>query len=144
MKALEHIEMLLKQGKKSKELIELGFAKQAVTRAKRRLKDENARSHQEASIHKQDVAVPLVDSDERIGSLLDEIKVIRQKLAELEAQVESTMTVEEVKNLFNNTPVFSLKNQYECECGSKGMVAFRFKCTNCDKENWWGWFPEKK
>jgi len=143
MKTLEHIEMLLRAGKKPKELIEWGFAKQAVSRVKKHLKDEVTQSIEDVPGHKQDIEIQ-ADSDELITTLVDEISTIRQKLAELEAQVASIMPAEEIQALFRSTPVHNLKNQYECECGSKGLVAFRFKCTACDKESWWGWIPEKK
>lgn len=42
MKASEHVEYLLKQGKKPKELIELGFPKSVVTRVRRQLRQEKA------------------------------------------------------------------------------------------------------
>lgn len=44
MKVTEHIEELLRQGRKPKELIELGFPKSVVTRVRRRLRDEKAAS----------------------------------------------------------------------------------------------------
>ncbi len=40
MKVTEHIEHLLRQGRKPTELMELGFPKSVVTRVRRQLKDE--------------------------------------------------------------------------------------------------------
>ncbi len=40
MKTAEHVEYLLRQGKKPKELIELGFPKQVITRVRRQLRQE--------------------------------------------------------------------------------------------------------
>jgi hypothetical protein len=42
MKVTEHVEHLLRQGHKPKELVALGFSKRVVTRARRRLKEERA------------------------------------------------------------------------------------------------------
>jgi len=42
MKTTKHVEQLLRQGHKPKELIELGFPKQVVTRARRQLRKEKA------------------------------------------------------------------------------------------------------
>lgn len=44
MKVTKHIEHLLGQGKKPKELIELGFSKRVITRVRRRLRKEKAAS----------------------------------------------------------------------------------------------------
>jgi len=40
MKITEHVEHLLRQGRKPKELIELGFPKSVVTRVRRQLREE--------------------------------------------------------------------------------------------------------
>ena len=40
MKVTEHVERLLRQGKKPKELVELGFPKRVVTRVHRQLRKE--------------------------------------------------------------------------------------------------------
>lgn len=42
MKVTEHIEHLLRQGRKPRELVELGFPKSVVTRVRRRLRGEKA------------------------------------------------------------------------------------------------------
>jgi len=42
MKVTEHVEHLLRQGRKPKELIELGFPKSVVTRVRRQLREEKA------------------------------------------------------------------------------------------------------
>lgn len=41
MKVTEQVEHLLRQGRKPKELVELGFPKSVVTRVRRRLREEN-------------------------------------------------------------------------------------------------------
>ena len=40
MKTTEHVEYLLRQGRKPKELLELGFPKQVITRVRRELREE--------------------------------------------------------------------------------------------------------
>lgn len=42
MKVIQHVKQLLRQGKKPRELRELGFSKVAITRARRQLKEERA------------------------------------------------------------------------------------------------------
>jgi len=44
MKVTEHIEHLLRQGRKPKELVELGFPKQVITRVRRQLEVEKTAS----------------------------------------------------------------------------------------------------
>ena len=40
MKVTEHVEYLLRQGRDSRELVQLGFPKSVVTRVRKRLKEE--------------------------------------------------------------------------------------------------------
>jgi len=47
MKVTEHVERLLRQGKRPKELVELGFSKSVVTRVSRRLREEKAVSQKQ-------------------------------------------------------------------------------------------------
>ncbi len=49
MRATEHVEYLLRQGRKAKELIELGFPKSVVTRMRRKLKKERSLKKTEAA-----------------------------------------------------------------------------------------------
>ncbi len=42
MKTIEHVEYLLKQGKRPKELVELGFSKRTITLARRQLNKEKS------------------------------------------------------------------------------------------------------
>ena len=44
MRVTEHVAHLLRQGRKPKELIELGFPKRVVTRVRRQLRDEKGPS----------------------------------------------------------------------------------------------------
>jgi DNA-directed RNA polymerase subunit RPC12/RpoP len=56
MKATEHIENLLRQGRKPKELIELGFLKTTVTRVYRKLRKEGSIKMTEAADTEKDAA----------------------------------------------------------------------------------------
>lgn len=43
------------------------------------------------------------------------------------------------------TPVYNLRNRFQCSnCQTKGLVAVKIHCTNCQAEQWWGFHPEKK
>ena len=45
MKTTDHVEYLLRQGKKPKELMALGFPEQVITRVRRLLKEEEVIQH---------------------------------------------------------------------------------------------------
>lgn len=39
---------------------------------------------------------------------------------------------------------YRLRESFRCRsCGAQGQVAARVKCTYCDKEIWWGWWPKE-
>jgi len=50
---------------------------------------------------------------------------------------------DEVDAAINKVPLHDLRERFKCSCGTRGMVAVHFKCTNCGKESWWGWWPGK-
>lgn len=53
--------------------------------------------------------------------------------------------VEEVWGHLKDTLGYRAKQTFTCDrCGQHGTVATPIKCTNCGKQNWWGWWPKKK
>jgi len=57
---------------------------------------------------------------------------------------EISQTLDSQKISLDNTPAHNLRNRFCCDCGAKGLVAVKVKCTRCDRETWWGWHPPKK
>lgn len=44
-----------------------------------------------------------------------------------------------------NTLAYDIKKNFKCDCcGADGAVALKIRCTLCEKENWWGWWPKEK
>ena len=44
-----------------------------------------------------------------------------------------------------NTLGYDVKKNFRCDsCGAEGAVALKIRCTACEKENWWGWWPKEK
>lgn len=44
-----------------------------------------------------------------------------------------------------NTLGYDVKKNFKCDsCGADGAVALKIRCTHCEKENWWGWWPKDK
>lgn len=43
-----------------------------------------------------------------------------------------------------NTLGYDIKKNFRCDsCGAEGAVALKIRCTQCEKENWWGWWPKE-
>ncbi len=60
------------------------------------------------------------------------------QLKELSEQVQSIL------EKLQSTAGYDIGQAFRCNsCYSQGMVAIRVKCTECGRENWWGWWPEK-
>ena len=52
--------------------------------------------------------------------------------------------VEEISEKLRNTPVYDMREVFQCNvCDSHGLCAIRVKCTECGRENWWGWWPKQ-
>ncbi|MDM7999145.1 MAG: hypothetical protein QUS33_03860 [Dehalococcoidia bacterium] len=44
-----------------------------------------------------------------------------------------------------NTLGYDIKKNFRCDsCGADGAVAIKIRCTHCEKENWWGWWPKER
>lgn len=142
MKTIEHIEFLLRQGRKPKELVELGFPKHLVTRVRRRLKEEkaakDAKTHDEgrpSRRHPQPAATPEMDMEavlKKLTSLEDNIACLENRTENLEAMEEH----------LEGTPALGLRKRFKCDCGATGFVAIHVQCTKCGRETWWGWHPK--
>lgn len=149
MKVTQHVEHLLRQGRKPKELVDLGFPKAVVTRVRRQLREEKKASRPRTEKGKcggeslsQAAVTPLAErtpAQPGPGSL-------ESKVQELQSRVEilETLTAElkDIENRLKGTPALGLKNRFECDCGASGFVALHIQCTKCGRESWWGWFPK--
>ena len=67
-----------------------------------------------------------------------EFKLIIQQVNTINKQIEH------LSESLRSTPDFKLGKIFNCSCGSTGTVALNIKCTTCGKENWWGYWPQKK
>ena len=138
MKTTEHVEHLLRQDRKPKELIELGFPKSVVTRVRRQLRKETEASELKTQQGKaQAKSGPVMPSTEttpvqpKQGSL-------ESKVQELQNRVEMLETLraklEDIENRLKGTPALGLKNRFQCDCGASGFVALHIQCTKCGRK----------
>ena len=51
--------------------------------------------------------------------------------------------IRDITRGLQNTLGYNIKRDFKCQsCSANGSVAIHVKCTQCGKENWWGW-PRK-
>ena len=150
MKVTEHVEHLLRQGRKPKELIELGFPKLVVTRVRRQLRVEKAAPRSrtqkvtEVGSRPRSAVTPLVETtpvQPRPGSLESKVQQLESQLDVLEAIIAELGNIE---TRLDGTPTLGLKHHFKCDCGAAGFVAVHIKCTKCGRDTHWGWWPEKE
>jgi hypothetical protein len=143
MKTTEHVEYLLRQGKKPKELVELGFPKRVVTRVRRQLREERtvprSRTRKAGTEVKPLTKATSVQSG--TGSLENEVQELDSRVQVLEAVVAELY---DIGDQLDGTPDLDLKHRFKCECGASGLVALYIRCTKCGREAWWGWWPNKE
>lgn len=152
MKTTEHVEYLLRQGKKPKELLALGFSKQAITRVRRRLREEKAVQRAEAPKGERGAKSrskpPLapeetgVSVDEKLAGVESDLKELEGRIALLEVAVTKGVTLADLDTRLEGTPALGLRHCFQCECGASGFVALHIQCTKCGRQTWWGWFPK--
>ena len=145
MKLAEHVEYLLRQGKKPKELVELGFSKRIITRVRRQLREEKRASQQKGK-KSECSAETLPQSNEapvKTANTQPELQALVSRIQQLEAQLEALgIELEDIESRINGTPSLGLKHLFECGCGSSGFVALHIQCTKCGRKTWRGWFPK--
>ena len=150
MKVTEYVERLLRQGKKPKELIELGFPKSVVTKVRRQLRVEKAAPQSrtqkvtEVGSRPRSAVTPLVEAtpdQPRPGSLESKVQQLESQLDVLEAIIAELGNIE---TRLDGIPTLGLKHDFKCDCGASGFVAVHIKCTKCGRDTYWGWWPKKE
>ncbi len=149
MKTTEHVEHLLRQDRKPKELIELGFPKSVVTRVRRQLRKETEASQlktqkgkAQAKTGPQLAVIPPTEAtpvQPKQGSLESKVQELQNRVEILETRIAD---LDHVETRLDGTPSLGLKHRFRCECGAAGSVALHIMCTKCGRESWWGWFPK--
>jgi len=96
MRVTEHVEHLLRQGRKPKELVELGFSRQVVTRVRRRLRKEKA-----APLAKVSQGVARAEShlltpaqlSEQVAAIQQELRTLEDKLRKTDSLVKELLEI---------------------------------------------------
>ncbi|MDD5092905.1 MAG: hypothetical protein PHV74_00785 [Dehalococcoidia bacterium] len=81
-----------------------------------------------------------------------EIKSLRSEIQKITASMQNIMNVTRQKESqmktinkgLHNSFGYNIRETFECEhCGSQGHVVGLVKCSRCDEESWWGWWPQE-
>lgn len=222
MKAAEHVELLLRKGRRPKELVELGFPKRVVTRVRRQLRKEKTAVQTKVPEVAPQAETQLQtppESPETITTIWQKVQSMANDLQRIDSLIKALSEVSSVTaaaqrlgtyrredcpyhkdgfcrlwtwesqdeipkgigepvrvgdenpewyvkpSIFYcamctapieyrvddieldalGTPLWRARDQITCEnCGSKGWIATRVKCTKCGRETYWGWVPKKE
>jgi hypothetical protein len=91
MKVTKHVEQLLRQGRKPKELIELGFPKSTVTRVYRQLKEEKAtlkaKAPEETAQAETHLQIP-PESPETIATIWQKVQSMANDLLRIDSLIQ--------------------------------------------------------
>jgi hypothetical protein len=222
MKVTKHVEQLLRQGRKPKELIELGFPKSTVTRVYRQLKEEKAtlkvKAPEETAQAETHLQIP-PESPETIATIWQKVQSMANDLQRIDSLIQALSEgtilmvaardfgiyryeacpyrkdslctlhtwssegeipagigepvrvgdenpewgikpsplycvmcttplenrIDDIEDKASDDPLWGARYQITCEnCGTKGWVAVKIKCTKCGHETYFGWQPKKE
>ena len=152
MRVTEHVELLLRQGRKTKELLDLGFPKAVITRVRRRLRNEGlsprTRTSKVQAGRQIDPQTSLASAAEN-PPVQPRLESLERRLQQLQTRVDEELqklvdAVQQIENRIKGTPALGLKDEFRCSCGASGFVAIGIKCTQCGRETYWGWWPKKE
>jgi len=96
MKVTNHVEKLLRQGRKPKELIELGFPKSVVTRVYRQLREEKATSQKkepEGAPHVESQLSTPLGSSETIATIWQKVQSMANDLQRIDSLIQALSEV---------------------------------------------------
>ena len=149
MKVTEHVRYLLRQGRKPKELVELGFPKSVVTRIRKQLGGATSQSRTaKGKAEVESCSLSKVTPPAKAASVPPNPGALRSKVRQLESRMEVlealSAKLEDIESRLDGTPTLGLKHRFKCDCGTSGFVALHIKCTKCGRETYWGWWPEKE
>jgi hypothetical protein len=220
MKVTEHVEQLLRQGRKSRELVELGFPKLVVTRVRRQLRKEKtavqtkvpevapqAETQLQTPPELPETIATIWQKVQSMASDLQKIESIIQALPEVAVliaaarefgiykrdtcphQKEAICTlwtwssegdippgigdpvapadekaewqikpsplycamcpipfedrIDDMESKLSGNPLTGARDDTCNNCGTKGLIAIKIKCTKCGHETYRGWFSKK-
>ncbi len=84
----------------------------------------------------------LKEDDLNSPSVPNRIKQIEQELKKIHDRID--FLEDDIDDINSNCFTTGMYYQFKCSgCGSERLYAIRVKCTNCDKETWWGHFPKR-
>ncbi len=79
-----------------------------------------------------DASVPVQRLSQRLEAVVKDLQQVNSQVGRVLKGLEGT-------------PDYGVRNSFTCEsCGSHGFVAIPMRCTKCDGEGWWGWWPKKE
>ena len=96
MKAAEHVELLLRKGRRPKELVELGFPKRVVTRVRRKLKKEKAASRKKEVTRTPQTETQLQtppESPETIATIWQKVQSMANDLRRIDSLIQALSEV---------------------------------------------------
>ena len=80
---------------------------------------------------------------EDVRRLRDDLRALADRVEKLEEGVsEIRADVAALERRLREVPISNLYRDFKCDiCGSKHLVAIKFKCTSCGYEGWWEYWP---
>lgn len=89
--------------------------------------------------------------DEILGKAEESLRGVETSAVEnLEKKMDEVLArhwrkIVKLERSFDNLPILNVHDRFKCpECGARGLVAVKIRCTKCGSEMWWGYWPEKK
>lgn len=154
MGVTDHVYELLRKGHKAKELLELGFSKNAISRARQKIRTEREAERAKVPQHKpREVPDPqrgsITGNDsitqiQKLTSLESQVAELHDLLRTLEIERATYVTAAQFEARVDGTPLLGLRKRFKCDCGIEGYLAVHIRCTDCGRETWFGWFPDKE
>jgi len=108
------------------------------------LSDQSARSDLAGLNERLANAETTTDKFEQYRKAFETALMANRQLQLAQSQTVNTQ-LKTITQGLRNTLGYDVKKNFKCDsCGADGAVALKIRCTHCEKENWWGWWPKDK
>ena len=75
-------------------------------------------------------------TERRLGWLEEAVEILQATFVEAHEDRKS------LEGRLRNTPLYDLRERFECDCGSSGFFQVEVTCTNCYSPKRYGWRPK--
>jgi len=81
----------------------------------------------------------------RLDTIEKQLGALNERLSHVEKHLNNEVfdAIKRFQSQLDGTLTANMGSEFTCDrCGAVGLVSVRIRCTNCQAENWYGFYPK--